>query len=77
MATERTNSGARLLPLSERMTHNQLVKRSEKLAYRQQISLEHARTRGLALSGYFLREANILQRVWWMLTGRLHGQGRA
>lgn len=62
---------ARLAPLTQRMTKDQLVAREARLAYRRGISREHGLTRGLAMNGFALRHQGFFGRIWWMLTGRL------
>lgn len=62
---------AKLAPLNERMTKEQLVVREARLAYRRGISREHGMTRGLAMNGFILRHQGFLGRLWWLISGRL------
>lgn len=62
---------ARLAPLNERMTKEQLVAREARLAYRRGISRAHGETRGLAMNGFILRHQGFFGRIWWLITGRL------
>lgn len=49
MATaHRTNATGQLKPLKDRLSPEQMQYRAAKTAVRQQLSLEHARTRGMA-----------------------------
>ena len=52
MAVKHRNSQGQLKPLRERLSPEQLRARAAKTEVRRQISLEHAKTRGLAVQGF-------------------------
>ena len=57
-------------PLEDRMTTAQLAARQEKREYRQHISLEHAKTRGLAMVALSVLQRGFFGRLKWLLFGR-------
>lgn len=70
---KRTN-GHELLPLEKRMTKHELdrrqYKREDRATFRQQISKEHAMTRGLAVVAMNVLGRGFWGRMKWLFLGK-------
>ena len=73
MKSHRTNCG-QLVPLEDRMNKQELEKRAAKIearrAFAQQISVEHAKTRGIAVIAYSVVQRDFWGRFKWLILGR-------
>ena len=63
-------SNGQLRPLEDRMTDARLAARQTKREYRQHISLEHAKTRGMTMIALSVLQRGFFGRLKWLLTGR-------
>ncbi len=63
-------SNGQLRPLEDRMTDARLAARETKREYRQTVSLEHAKTRGVAVACWSVLKRGFFGRLKWLLTGR-------
>ena len=63
-------SNGQLRPLEDRMTDARLAARETKREYRQHISLEHAKTRGMVMLALSLIRRGYWGRFKWLLFGR-------
>ena len=73
MKSHRTNCG-QLVPLEDRMNKQELEKRAAKIEARrtfaQQISVEHAKTRGIAVVAYSVVQRSFWGRFKWLILGK-------
>ena len=64
------HGNGQLLPLEQRMTEAEKARRSEKNEYRRLISVEHAKTRGMAVGCMLVLRRGLLGRLKWLMLGR-------
>ena len=57
-------------PLADKLTSHQAERRINRMMAREQISREHAKTRGLAVISYSVIGRGFFGRLKWLLTGR-------
>ena len=69
-----THNGHQLLPLEKRMNAHELDrrthKRQDRSTFRAQISTEHAKTRGIAVTVLQVLQRDFWGRLRWLLRGK-------
>ena len=64
------HSNGQLRSLGDRMTGARKTARETKHEYRRLVSLEHARTRGMAMGALMVLQRGFWGRLKWLLVGR-------